>query len=131
MNLAQSGYHMLMILSVVDGKYDVAEGKVIVDYLVKNYQLNIDIDKENQALLAIEENGLPQHFRQASQHFQINSTHEQRVDFIAFAYRLVEADGVVGREENKILSSLANSWNIDIEPLLSEKKLAADLRGDN
>ena len=53
MNLAQSGYHMLMILSVVDGKYQVAEGKVIVNYLTKNYESEIDIDKENQAILAV------------------------------------------------------------------------------
>lgn len=109
---------MLMILSVVDGKYDIAEGKIIVDYLVKNYRQEIDIDKENKDLLAIPESGLAEHFKNAANSFAANSSNEQRVDFIAFAYRLVEADGTVASEENKILSSLAHSWNIDVEPLL-------------
>jgi uncharacterized tellurite resistance protein B-like protein len=120
MNLAQSGYQMLMILSVVDGQYSVAEGKIIVDYLTKNYDLDIDIDNENQVLLEVPKQNIPDHFKKAAAEFLQNSTEEQRIDFIAFAYRLVQADGKMGLEENTILNSLAHFWHIDIAPLMEE-----------
>ena len=121
MNLAQSGYHMLMILSVVDGKYEVAEGKVIVNYLTKNYDSDVDIDKENKALLAVKSDKLPEHFKIAADNFLRHSTEEQRIDFMAFAFRLIKADGRTAREENKILRSLSHFWNMDIKPLLDEE----------
>jgi uncharacterized tellurite resistance protein B-like protein len=127
MNIAQAGYHMLMILSVVDGQYAVAEGKVIVEFLSKNYQLDIDIDKENQALLEVPKEQIPEHFKDAAAAFLDNSTEDQRIDFIAFAYRLVEADGRMAVEENKILTSLAHFWAIDINPLMDEEKVKNDL----
>ncbi|MDQ3073337.1 MAG: TerB family tellurite resistance protein [Bacteroidota bacterium] len=126
MNLAQSGYHMLMILSVVDGQYAVPEGKIIVDYLARNYQEDIDIDRENEALLDVTKEQIPEHFKEAAGHFLEISTEEQRIDFLAFAYRLVQADGHMASEENKILSSLAHFWNIDIKPLLEEEEQAAE-----
>ncbi len=126
MNLAQSGYHMLMILSVVDGKYQVAEGKVIVNYLTKNYDSGIDIDAENQALLEVEDHHLPEHFKTAADSFLHHSTEEQRLDFMAFAFQLVHADGRVVREENKILKSLSHFWNIDIKPLLDSEKITVN-----
>ena len=127
MNIAQSGYHMLMILSVVDGQYAIEEGKIIVDYLTKNYDLDIDIDKENQALLEVEKDHIPEHFKKEAADFLENSNEEQRLDFIAFAYRLVQADGNMAIEENKILNSLAHFWNIDIRPLMDEGKVVQDL----
>lgn len=127
MNIAQAGYHMLMILSVVDGQYAVAEGKIIVDFLAKNYQLDIDIDKENQSLLEVPKEQIPEHFKEAAANFLENSNEEQRIDFIAFAYRLVQADGRMAVEENKILTSLAHFWNIDIKPLMDEEKVKHDL----
>ncbi len=125
MNLAQSGYHMLMILSVVDGKYQVAEGKVIVNYLTKNYESEIDIDKENLAILAVPNDMLPEHFKNVADDFLKHSTEEQRIDFMAFAYRLIQADGKVDHDENKILTSLSHFWHIDIKPLLDEEKITA------
>jgi uncharacterized tellurite resistance protein B-like protein len=127
MNIAQAGYHMLMILSVVDGHYSATEGKVIVDYLMKNYQLDIDIDKENQVLLGVEKDKLPEHFKKSAEAFNESSNEEQRLDFIVFAYRLVQADGAFAAEENKILTSLANYWNVDIEPLLNENTIPEEL----
>jgi len=123
MHLAQSGYHMLMILSVADGKYEVEEGKIIVNYLTKNYDFQIDIDKENQILLEVPGEKLPEHFKSAAENFLHLSTEVQRIDFIAFAYRLIQADGHMAPEENKILKSLSHFWNIDIKPLLDSEKI--------
>jgi uncharacterized tellurite resistance protein B-like protein len=127
MNIAQYGYNMLMVLSVVDGQYTVDEGKIIVDYLTKNYDLDIDIDKENQALLEVKKENIPDHFKKEASDFLENSTEEQRLDFIAFAYRLIQADGYMAMEENKILNSLAHFWHIDIRPLMDEDKVKQDL----
>jgi len=127
MNLAQSGYQMLMILSVVDGQYQVEEGKIIVDYLTKNYDLDIDLDKENQALLEVSKTDIPNYFKQAAADFNEHSTEAQRLDFIAFAFRLIQADGDVGKEELKILNSLAHFWHIDINPLIDDSKVKNEL----
>ena len=127
MNLAQSGYQMLMILSVVDGEYTVSEGKIIVDYLTKNYELDIDIDNENQALLEVPKEQIPDHFKKAAADFLGHSSEEQRLDFIAFAFRLVQADGEINPDENKILNSLAHFWHIDIAPLMDESTVKRDL----
>jgi uncharacterized tellurite resistance protein B-like protein len=127
MNIAQSGYHMLMILSVVDGQYTIEEGKIIVDYLTKNYDLDIDIDAENKALLEVKKDQIPEHFKKEAADFLENSTEEQRLDFIAFAYRLIQADGRMAMEENKILTSLAHFWQIDIRPLMDEDAVKQDL----
>ena len=118
---------MLMILSVVDGQYAVSEGKIIVDYLAKNYQIDIDIDKENQKLLEVPKEQIPEHFKKSAGYFLDNSDEEQRLDFIAFAFRLVQADGRMATEENKILTSLAHFWDIDIKPLMDENKVKQDL----
>ena len=120
MNKAQSGYHMLMILSVVDGHYDITEGKIVVDYLTKNYDQDIDIDKENDELLSVPRSAIPEQFKKAAYNFLESSTEEERLDFIAFAYRLIQADGSVATEENKIFTSLASFWDIDVEPLMSD-----------
>jgi uncharacterized tellurite resistance protein B-like protein len=127
MNIAQAGYHMLMILSVVDGEYEVSEGKIIVDFLAKNYSSDIDIDKENQSLLEVPKEQIPEHFKKSASDFLENSDEPQRLDFIAFAYRLVQADGRLAAEENKILTSLAHFWNIDIRPLMDEERVRLDL----
>ncbi len=121
MNLAQSGYQMLMVLSVVDGRYSVAEGKIIVDYLTKNYTLDIDLDNENQVLLKVPKKEIPELFKKAAFDFLQHSSEEQRLDFIAFAYRLISADGMVGKEEHTILTSLAHFWKIDIAPLMDNE----------
>jgi hypothetical protein len=126
-NKAAAGYHMLMILSVVDGQYAVAEGKIIVNYLVKNYTSEVDTDKENAALLTVPKDQVPEHFKIAAGYFLDNSTEEERIDFIAFAYRLILADGRMAIEENKILTTVAYSWNIDISPLMDEEKIKKDL----
>ena len=120
MNLAQSGYHLLMILSVVDGHYSSTEGKIIVQYLMNNYQLNVNIDEENRILLAIDKVDLPEHFKKMANNFLIHSNNEQRLNFIVFAYRLVQADGNFSELENKMLALLATIWNVDIEPLLND-----------
>lgn len=127
MNLAQSGYRMLMILSVVDGQYSVEEGKIIVDYLTKNYELDIDLDAENQELLQVPKAEIPDHFKKSVADFLEHSTEAQRIDFIAFAYRLIQADGKADEDENKILNSLAHFWHIDIAPLIDDNRVKEDL----
>lgn len=118
---------MLMILSVVDGEYSIGEGKIIVDYLTKNYDLDIDIDNENNVLLEVSKEKIPDHFKKAAADFLSHSNEEQRLDFIAFAYRLTQADGRMAAEENKILNSLAHFWQIDIRPLMDEEVVKTDL----
>lgn len=124
MNKAIAGYHMLMILSVVDGNYEVAEGKVIVDFLAKNYQLHIDIEKENQALLEVDKHRIPQHFGQSAREFESVTNEEERIDFLMFAYKLIMAEGKLAMEEEKIFISLAHLWKIDVKPIMNDSVMS-------
>lgn len=125
-NRARAGYFMLMILSVVDGHYDVAEGAIIVDYLAKEYALEFDIDEANKELVQnATKDDTPDFFRHCTIAFQEVSTEEERLDFLAFAYRLAEADGKVVIAEQKIISSLATFWGFNVDVLFEDgiKKL--------
>jgi hypothetical protein len=44
LNKVMAGYHMLMILSQVDGDFDKSEGKIIVDYLKDAFPYRFNLD---------------------------------------------------------------------------------------
>ena len=45
-----AGYHILMILSAVDGKFSVEEDLVIEQWLEKEFPLRVNLDKETEYL---------------------------------------------------------------------------------
>ncbi|MEX0967524.1 MAG: TerB family tellurite resistance protein [Bacteroidia bacterium] len=121
MNLAQSGYHLLMILSIVDGKYQQIEGEVILDFLTKNYDEKFNLDAENRKLTSLKKEKIADHFSKSAKEFHLHSTTPQRLDLLTFMIDLATADGSITKEERKIITSLAKSWSIDIEPIFSKK----------
>jgi len=50
MNKPIAGYHILMILSAVDGKFFGKEDLVIEKWLEKEMPLHVDLDKEMEVL---------------------------------------------------------------------------------
>lgn len=114
MSRAVAGYHMLMILSAVDGKFNKKEGKVIRSYMDENYGGLVDFEIE---LLAI--NNIPQedyaiHFNNAMNDFYMHSTKTERNHFLDIAIRLVTSDKKISPKENLFLNELFSAWEEEI-----------------
>lgn len=110
-----AGYHMLMILSQVDGDFDVAEGKIIVKYLKDSFPFRVDLDNEVSVLSALPKEDYFIHFNNAMNDFYEDSTSQERVDFLNFAVKIVKADKKITAEENKYLKELFFAWESEFE----------------
>ena len=110
-----AGYHMLMILSQVDGDFDVAEGKVIVKYLKDAFPFRVDLDGEMAILSALSQEDYFMHFNNAMNDFYEDSIPQERVDFLNFAVKVVKADKKITPEENKYLKELFFAWDSEHE----------------
>jgi len=110
MNKAVAGYHMLTILSAVDGDSNLQEDKVINLYIKENYKESINPKKELNVVQSIPKEDYPIHFNNAMNAFYLDSTFEERTHFLDLAVKLVIADKNISREENLFLNELFNAW---------------------
>ena len=117
LNKVMAGYHMLMILSQIDGYFDTAEGKVIVNYLKAAFPFRFNLDFEMEILSTLPKEDYFLHFNNAMNDFYEDSTAEERLDFLKFAVKLVKADKVITGDENKYLKELFFAWDSEFEGL--------------
>lgn len=110
-----AGYHMLMILSEVDGKFDKSEEKVIVDYLKKTFPDKLDLAKEKHELGSLPKEDYFLHFNNAMNDFYEFSTPQERNSFLNFAVQIAKADKKITAEENKYLKELFFAWESEYE----------------
>ena len=115
MNKVMAGYHMLMILSQVDGDFDKSEGKVIVKYLQDSFPYRFNLDHEMEILSALPQGDYFLHFNNAMNDFYEDSTKQERVSFLNFAVKMVKADKKITKEENKYLKELFFAWESENE----------------
>jgi uncharacterized tellurite resistance protein B-like protein len=115
MNKVMAGYHMLMILSQVDGEFDKSEGKVIVNYLKESFPFWVNLDGEMEILSTLPAEDYFMHFNNAMNDFYEDSTQQERVDFLNFAVKMVKADKKITPEENKFLKELFFAWDSEHE----------------
>ncbi len=114
-NKVMAGYHMLVILSAVDGEFDKAEGKVIVNYLKSAFPFRVDLDREMEELSAMPKEDYLLHFNNCMNDFYEDSTEKERTDFLKTAVKMVKADKKITIEENKFLKELFFAWDSDHE----------------
>lgn len=114
-NKVMSGYHMLMILSEVDGKFAKPEGKVIVGYLKNAFPFRVDLDREVEELSALPKEDYFLHFNNSMNDFYEDSTEKERNDFLKLAVKMVKADKKITTEENKYLKELFFAWDSEHE----------------
>ena len=112
MNKDIAGYHMLMILSAVDGIFNAKEDKIIKQYLVESFPYRLNLDKEMEVLSALQSDEYPIHFNNAMNAFYLDSTPEDRIHFLDLAVKLVVADKKISPEENLFLNELFNAWEV-------------------
>lgn len=115
LNKAIAGYHLLMILSQLDGDFDVAEGEVVVNYLKETFPFHVDLDNEIDFLCTLPQDKYMAHFGKAMNDFYEDSTPEERTNFLDFAVQIVTADHELTKDENVYLSALFNAWDPEHE----------------
>lgn len=115
LNKPVAGYHLLLLLTHVDGKFGKAEGDVIINYLSESFPFHINLDEEVDFMASLSPDKYEEHFIKAMNDFYNDSTAEERNHFLDFAVQLVRADNVVTREENKFLEILFNAWAPEYE----------------
>lgn len=110
MNKTIAGYHLLMILSAVDHKFIAKEDSIIRDYLVQEFPITVDLDKEMEIISALKEEQWEEHFQKRMDDFYDDSTEQERNNLLQFAIELTKADNVITKEENYYLNMLFDAW---------------------
>ena len=115
MSKAIAGYHMLMILSAVDGKFNGSEDKIIKNFIEENYGSLKNLDDEMAIISALADEDYPVHFNNAMNQFYLHSSQADRNHFLDMATRLVVADKSISTRENLYLNELYNAWEEELE----------------
>jgi hypothetical protein len=115
LNKPVAGYHLLLMLTHVDGKFGKEEGEIIVHYLSESFPIHPNLDDEIDYLAKLPQEQYEEHFRKAMNDFYEDSTPEERDHFLDFAVQLVKADHVITHKENIYLDMLFNAWAPEYE----------------
>lgn len=110
MNKPIAGYHLLMILSVVDGKYFAKEDLIIEKWIEKEMPLHVNLDKEIETLSALNQEDYMIHFQKCMADFYEDSTERERIQFLDYAIKLAKAVKPITPEENIFIDELFNEW---------------------
>ncbi len=110
MNKTMAGYHILMILSAVDFRFNHEEDIVIRDYLVHEFPFHVSLDKEMAIISNLRHDEWERHFIKSIDDFYDDSTKDERMKLLDFAIQLCKADNVITKEENHFLNLLFESW---------------------
>ncbi|PIE50112.1 MAG: hypothetical protein CSA38_04780 [Flavobacteriales bacterium] len=107
-----AGYHLLMILSSVDGEFAPEEGMKIQEYLAEEFPFRADLDDELEVIAMLRPEDWKSHFEFHANCFLEDSTEKERQNFIQFAKTLIKADESVSDQEHGYYTHLKNIWNI-------------------
>lgn len=113
MSKVEAGFHMLMLLSLADGKIQQAESDVIIDFLNDHFNGNLDLIKEQAFLRALPAEEREKHFVETAEHFYSISTPDERHTLTHFAMEVVMADDALEAHENQLINKLYDCWDIE------------------
>lgn len=108
-----AGYHLLMILSSVDGEFAPEEGMKVQEYLAEEFPFKINLDNELETIALLQPEQWKDHFEFHARCFQDDSTEEERKKFVKFAKSLIKADDEVSDREHQFYMLLKNIWKMD------------------
>lgn len=108
-----AGYHLLMILSSVDGEFAPEEGLLIQQYLADEFPFRINLDNELDTIALLQPEEWKDHFEFHARCFMDDSTADERKKFVQFAKTLIKADNVVTDQEHTFYKLLKNLWNLN------------------
>ena len=119
MNLVQTGYNILLVLTICDGEYDEKEGRVILDFLEDNYDGTFDAAAENKAVMGLDDAGIRARFETAAAAFMQGALAADREAVLEFGLDLIMTDGELSEEENAYVQQLSELWEIPLQPLVA------------
>ncbi len=109
-NKPVAGYHLLMILSAVDGEFNVKEDMVIRKWLAEQFPFTVNLDNDMDELSKLDPKDYMVHFEKCMADFYEDSSEKERNELIQFAIDLIKADRKITREENIFLNELFGEW---------------------
>lgn len=112
-NKSIAGYHLLMILSSVDGEFAPEEGLKIQEYLTEEFPFRINLDNELEVIATLNREEWKDHFEFHARCFYDDSTEQERENFITFAKTLIKADDTVSDREHQFYKLMKHIWKID------------------
>lgn len=112
-NKSIAGYHMLMILSSVDGDFAPEEGIKIQEYLADEFPFRMNLDNELDVIATLRQEDWKDHFEFHARCFMEDSTPEERTKFLEFAKSVIKADENVSDDEHRFYMLLKNMWKIE------------------
>lgn len=89
-NKSIAGYHLLMILSSVDGEFAPEEGLKLQEYLADEFPFKINLDDELDVIANLQPEEWKDHFEFHAKCFLEDSTENERKDFVKFAKSLID-----------------------------------------
>lgn len=108
-----AGYIILNILAEIDGDFDPAEGSVIADYVVETFPLGGNLENAMELISSTPAEDYPLLLRSCAEDFYVDSTEAERLHFIDFALKLINADDKIDSDENWLLNKLYMYWDIE------------------
>lgn len=112
-NKSIAGYHLLMILSSVDGEFAPEEGLKLQEYLAEEFPFKINLDNELDVIATLQPEQWKDHFEFHARCFFDDSTPEERTAFAGFAKSLIKADEEVTEREHQFYKLLKTIWKMD------------------
>ena len=112
-NKSIAGYHLLMILSSVDGEFAPAEGLKVQEYLAEEFPFKMNLDNELDVIATLQPEDWKDHFEFHAHCFLDDSTPEERKSFIQFAKTLIKADEEVSEREHLFYTLLKTIWKLN------------------
>lgn len=112
-NKSIAGYHILMILSSVDGEFAPEEGLKFQEFLAEEFPFQIDLDDELDIIATLHADKWQEHFEFHAQCFYDDSTEEERKSFAEFAKSLIKADEDVTEKEHDYYLQLKKIWKMN------------------
>lgn len=109
-NKSIAGYHLLMILSSVDGEFAPAEGMKIQEYLAEEFPFRVNLDNELDVIATLKPEEWKDHFEFHARCFMEDSDENERAKFLDFAKSLIKADDDVSDDEHRFYRLLKNMW---------------------
>jgi len=109
-NKSVSGFHILVILSHVDGHLAIEESQVAERYVSKHFNDDLQVEKEKQFLKSLKPGDYFAHFKECMDHFYSKSSSHERAELVRFAVDMIKADRKITPEENIYLNELLSGW---------------------
>lgn len=113
LNKCESAFHLLGILSRADGSSDSKEKRIILDFLEKNFDEEMDLIKEQAFLTALPPSEHYTHFEEVCDKFYTLSDVKERNKLVEFAMKVVMADKQMTDDESRLIEKLFAAWDMN------------------